>query len=131
MRYIQNLNYETQNLLKRLYKYSKKHEVRQRAQCVRLSHNGFTINQLVELFDVHLNTIYNWLNNWSDTGLLSLYNSKGQGRKMKLNAENEVFVRDSIKKNPKQVKKVVAELKEERGVEVSERTVKRFLKRSI
>ncbi len=131
MRHIQNLSYESQNLLERLYKYSKKHEVRQRAKCIILSHKGFIINQLVEIFNVHLNTIYNWLNNWNDTGLLSLYNSKGQGRKLKLDADNEDFIRNSIKKNPKQVKKVVAELNEKKGIKVSERTVKRFLKSLI
>lgn len=131
MRHIQNLSYETQNLLKRLYKHSKKHDVRQRAQCIILSHKGLTINHLIEIFDVHLNTIYNWLNNWDNSGLLSLYNSKGQGRKMILQPEDEEFIRKSIKKNSKQVKKVVVELDEKKGIKVSERTVKRFLKKKL
>jgi hypothetical protein len=37
MRFIQNLSYETLSLLKRLNKQSKKHQVRQRALCIRLS----------------------------------------------------------------------------------------------
>ncbi len=131
MRHIQNLNFDTQNLLERIYKYSSKHEVRQRAKSIILSHKGFSISQLVEVFNVHLNTIYNWLNNWNNSGLLSLYNSKGQGRKSIIQAENEDFIRKSIKKNSKQIKKVVIELDEEKGIKASERTVKRFLKKKL
>jgi len=59
MRFINNLPYETQSLLERFYSKSKKHETRQKIQCILLSYRKFTINQLVQIFNVHLNTIYN------------------------------------------------------------------------
>ncbi len=130
MRYIKNLSFETQSLLKRIYKFSKNHEVRQRAKCILLSYNKFTINVLVNIFDVHLNTIYNWLDNWEKLSLLSLYNSKGQGRKPLLTADNEQFIKESIIENPKQLKRIVAKLDAEKGIKVSVYTIKRFLKKT-
>ncbi len=83
MRNIINLNTETRKLLSRFYKQSQKHEVRQRAHCILLSFKGYSIGQLVEIFEVHMNTIYNWLNNWEKNGIVSLYKKTEQGRKPK------------------------------------------------
>lgn len=130
MRNIQNLSYETQSLLTRFYKYSKKHEVRQRANTILLSYQGFSINELKEIHHVHLNTIYNYLNGWESDGLLSLYNLKKTGRKPKIDGDNEVFVKKMIEENPKQIKKIVSALSTEKGIEVSTRTVKRVLKKT-
>jgi len=130
MRYIKNLSYETQSLLSRFHKYSKKHEVRQRANCVLLSYKKFTINQLKEILGVHLNTIYNYLNGWESDGLLSLYDLKKTGRNPILNPDNEFFVKKMIEKNPKQIKQVVSALSTEKGIKVCARTVKRVLKKT-
>ena len=100
MRYIKNLSYETQSLLTRFYKYSKKHEVRQRANCILLSYKRFSINELVEIHHVHLNTIRNYLNAWEADGLLSLYDLKKTGRNPILNPDNESFVKTMIEENP-------------------------------
>ena len=75
------LSFETQSLLKRVYKMSMKHETRQKAHCILLSNKGISINRLVELFDVHFNTICNWLDSWDNEGMLSLYHKREQGRK--------------------------------------------------
>jgi len=41
-RFIKQLSYETQNLLAKFYKYSKKHETRQKTQCILLSNKWLT-----------------------------------------------------------------------------------------
>ena len=130
MRKINNVCYETQSLLRRFHKFSKKHEVRQRAKCIILSHKGYSINQLVDIFEVHLNTIYNWLDNWEADGILSLYNLKGRGRKPKIDADNALYVKELIENNPKQIKKVVSAIKEQKDIVVSTRTIKRFIKKN-
>ena len=130
MRHIKELNFETISLLKRIYKSSKKQAVRERARCILLSFKGYTINQLVDIFDTHLNTIYNWFNNWEKLGLRSLYNLKGQGRKLKISLENKDFVRKLIEKYPNQLNKVVAELREKKDIKISKQTLIRFLKKT-
>ena len=130
MRFITDLSFETQSLLKRFYTLSKKHETRQKAQCVLLSNKKVGINQLVEIFDVHLNTIYNWLDSWEDEGILSLYHKKGQGRKPLLGNIKEQEIRDLLVENPKQLKKVISQIAEKHEVKISKRTLIRYIKKT-
>ena len=129
MRYIKNLTYETQNLLRRFHHSSQKHEVRQRAQCILLSFQRFTIEQLTKILTLHRNTIYNYLNAWEKEGLLFLYNEPKTGRNPKIRAENEAFVKEKIEKTPQQARKVLLQLEEEKGLKICLRTLQRFLKK--
>ena len=130
MRFINNLNPETRKLLTRIYKQSSRHESRQRAHCILLSDNGFSISDIVDILGVHLNTIYNWLNGWEKTGLLSLFRSKGQGRKTKLGDLSVKIIIGLVEKHPNKLKKVVLELYKKYGVQVSVRTIIRYLKKN-
>jgi transposase len=130
MRYIKTLSPETQSLLTKFYRYSKKHETRQKAQCILLSNKGVTINELVLIFDVHLNTIYNWLNEWESRYLLSLYPVKGQGRKPLLSNEKSEVISQLVSQNPKQIKKVVSQISESFDIKLSTRTLKRYIKKT-
>lgn len=131
MRYIKNLCHDTRNLLKRIYKNSVKHEVRQKAKCLLLSFQGYSITELSEIFEVHFNTIYNWFNAWETEKLLSLYHSKGQGRKPKIDLDSQDFIAKMIIENPKQIDKIVVALSNEKSIKVSKSTVKRILKKNF
>ncbi len=60
----EKLSSETEKMLRRIQKESKHHQVRQRAHCILLIHEGFTIEQLVKIFQVSRKTIYNWITAW-------------------------------------------------------------------
>ncbi len=77
MRYIKGLTKDTIKLLKRIYKQSKYYQVRQRSHCILLSYERYKISELMAIFKVSRNTIYNWLNNWEANGLVGLYNREG------------------------------------------------------
>lgn len=79
MRFIKEINPETKKLLKRIYKQSKKHQVRQRAHAILLSEEGKSINELISIFKVTRKTIYNWFKAWSNSQITGLYNQKGYG----------------------------------------------------
>ncbi len=130
MRYITNLNFETLHLLNRISKYSKKPQVRQRAMCIVFSFNKLSISQLITILKVHRNTIYNYLNNWENHGLLSLYNYKGQGRKCIITPDNEQFVMETVNEFPNQLKKVINILESEKGIKLSIDTLKLFVKKN-
>lgn len=130
MRFIKQISFETQNLLEKFYRYSKKHETRQKAQCILLSNKGITINELVLIYNVHLNTIYNWLNEWETRGLLSLYPIKGQGRKPLLSDDKCNEIKQLVIENPKQIKKVVSQIDDKYEIKVSTRTLKRYIKKN-
>jgi hypothetical protein len=57
-----------------------------------------------------------------------LYDKKGRGRKPKLNAEQRYQVKEWTKSHPKNLRKVVALVREEYGISVSRRTIKRILR---
>ena len=61
MRYIKGLTKDTLKLLERIYKQSKYYQVRQRAHCILLSYQRYKISELMVIFRVSRNTIYNWL----------------------------------------------------------------------
>lgn len=131
MRYIKNLCFDSQKMLQIFYKKSKKHEVRQKAQCILLSSRGYSIGSLSTLFGVHFNTIYNWFNSWESQKLVSLYHAKGQGRKPKINASSQKIVAEMISENPKQIDKIVIALSERENIQVSKITIKRVLKKNF
>jgi transposase len=64
MRFVEHLSYDTNQLLQTIYQKSQHHQVRQRAQCILLSNQGHTTNELADIFKVDRITIYNWFNNW-------------------------------------------------------------------
>jgi hypothetical protein len=80
MRFIQHLSHETIPLLQKVYQKSQHHRVRQRAQCILLSYQGYTTNELAHMFKVDRITIYNWFNQWESRHFAGLYDRKGKGR---------------------------------------------------
>ncbi len=85
----QKLSQETIKLLWRIYRHSKKYQVRQRAHCIILIEQEYPIEQLIRIFAVSKKTIYNWKNNWLNRGLVGLYNRPGTGRKEIFNDEQK------------------------------------------
>lgn len=128
MRFIQGITQETLSLLTRIHKQSQYPQVRARAHCIILSFRGYSIQQLQDIFQVSRLTIYNWLNAWESCCLCGLYDKKGRGRKPKLTQEQQEKIREWIKKCPRNIKKIIALVKEEFDIVVSKSTIKRILK---
>ena len=68
MRFI-SLSKERVSMLKRIYKNSKYHRVRQRAHCILLSNEGHTVSELKNIFGADLTTIYNRFGAWESRSL--------------------------------------------------------------
>lgn len=128
MRFIQGLSNETIKLLQKVYKISKHHQVRQRAQCVLLSYQGYTTNELAHIFQVDRITIYNWFNAWDERHFAGLYDKKGRGRHPSFNADQKEQIREWSKMYPKNLNKILVLVREHFDMEVSKQTIKRVLK---
>jgi transposase len=128
MRYIKGLTKDTLKLLKRIYKQSKYYQVRQRAHCIELSYQGYCISELMEIFQVSRNTIYNWFNAWESSKFSGLYNSSGRGRKKLFTVEQEQQIKKWVKETPKNLEKVQEKILREWGNTVSKKTIKRIIK---
>ena len=98
---------DIQRLLQRLYRQSRHHQVRQRAQCILLSLQSYSIAQLMDICGVSRKTIYNWFNSWETSGLVGLYNRPGRGRKATFSLEQRQQIRDWAQQSPRQLKQVM------------------------
>jgi transposase len=101
MRFIRGLSKDTIKLLEKIYKLSRHHQVRQRAQCCLLSNQGYSIDRLASIFNVTRLTITNWLNDWDKFAFVGLYDCQGRGRKPKLTPDQHQQVKDWVKETPK------------------------------
>ncbi len=128
MRYIRGLTKDTLKLLKRIYQESKYYQVRQRAHCIQLSYQGYNISELMEIFQVSRNTIYNWFNAWELSKFSGLYNSPGRGRKKLFSVEQQQQIKNWVKDSPKNLDKVQEKIGREWGNTVSKKTIKRIIK---
>jgi transposase len=127
MRSIENLNWLQIKFLQRLHKESKKHHVRQRSHCILLSYQGYEVTELAKIFRKTKRTIYTWLDLWETLHFAGLYDVKGRGRKPKLDNDQKLQVKKWSKEHPKNLKKVVALVKENYDVSVSKYTIQRIL----
>ncbi|CAN1211042.1 hypothetical protein TUMEXPCC7403_12655 [Tumidithrix helvetica PCC 7403] len=61
---------ERKRLLKRIYRQSSHHQVRQHAHCLLLYEEGYSITQLQYFLQLSRKTIYNWFNVWAQKELI-------------------------------------------------------------
>ena len=119
---------ENLRLLDRIYRQSDHHQVRQRAHCIILRHQGMSVPQLLEIFPVSRKTLYNWFESWDSGSVAGLYNRPGRGRKATFEPEQKSQIQAWVKDHPRQLKTVLEKIKAEWGITVSVKTVKRVLK---
>ena len=129
MQLLREIYPENLSLLKRLYRSSKHHQVRQRAQFLILHHQGQQISQLAPVFGVTLPTLYNWIKAWESRGILGVYNQVGRGRKRIFTPEQEKKIYQWVQQSPVQLKTVLARIKENFNLTTSKKTIKRIIKK--
>ena len=109
-------------------------QFRNRCQCLVFSHQGKTVSELAQFFEVTPITIYGWFDRWENNGIAGLMNQPGRGRKPILSLQNPTHiesVKTAVKKNAQSIKAMVAELETVLEAEISVDTVKRFLKNLV
>ena len=130
MRFIRDLSPETQRLLRRCYKESQHHRVRQRAHCILLSFDGKTAKELMHIFDVERLTIYHWFDGWEHRHFVGLYDHAKCGRPHKLTEAAQENVHQYMAQHPQNMKQVINLIEQETSKHVSTKTIKRLLKKT-
>ena len=128
MRFVEDISPETISMLQRIYKHSRHHRVRQRAQCLLLSFQGLTTTELVKIFQVDRITIYHWFDAWEAQRLAGLYDKAKQGRPQKCTPEQKEHIRQWAKAFPKNLNKIGVLVAEHFDLRISKQTLKRILK---
>ena len=99
MRYIELTATETAELEK-VYLTSPNAVARRRSQCLLLSSQQHTIQQLMAIFSVCRITVYNWFDRWQAAGLASLRHRPGKGRKRALAPIEQSVLEELVRDNP-------------------------------
>lgn len=106
-RYIKPLSDEAKKALEKGKKSKVGSKFNQRCHAILLSSKGYSTNQLMEIFSVTRNTIFQWFDRYEDEGISGLKTRPGQGRKSVLRIDN--------KKHVQTVEKAVAKVNEKGG----------------
>ena len=114
--------------LQEVYKSSGYIIERRRSQCLLLSHRGKSINELAGIFGVTRLTITNWLDKWKEGGLEGIRLESGRGRRQKLAGIGQEQLEAYVEGHSRNLNAVLALLREKHAVEVSKKTLQRFLK---
>ena len=130
MRFMRDLSPETQQLLRRCYKESQHHRVRQRAHCILLSFDGKTTTELMHIFAVERLTIYHWFDAWERRRFAGLYDHAKCGRPHKLTEAEQKQAQHYMVQHPQNMKKVMYLIEQETSKRVSTKTIKRLLKKT-
>ena len=102
--------------------------MRSRAHAILLSSEGFTIEELMEIFKVERDTISRWLNNWEQCGFEGLHDKARSGRIPTLNEDEQNVLKRLIKENPRSSKVVAQQLFKKTGKSLSHWSIKRLAK---
>lgn len=123
-----NLTEVEEKEVKELYKKGNYVVERTRSHCLLLSHGGKSIKELMQVFGVSRLTITNWLDSWERAGKAGILLRAGRGRKKKLAGIDQAQIAAYVGQHSRNLNAVVALLKEKHAVEVSKKTLQRFLK---
>lgn len=92
-------------------------------------YRDITIKKAAELNNITPQSGYNWVKEWNESGLDSIFRKEGSGRKSKLTDEEKIILKQNIiKKDLTSVREVKHEINETFGVKYSERHIRRLMK---
>ena len=114
--------------LNKLVKESNKPGIRQHAQIILLSNQGYCIDEISKISKLRRNAVSSVLDKWKLEGFNGLEDKARSGRPCILSELEKQLVIDLARKNPRTVLTVKALLFEETGKHISDTTIKRILK---
>lgn len=113
------------------FKYGTTSRFRQRCQCLLLSFARRDASEIAQIHQVNVYTVYRCFDAWEDFGIMGLYDRPRSGRPVKLSRDNEAKVVKLLKKENQDLNQVLEELEQSLGLQMSKRTLKRFLKKLV
>jgi len=100
---------------------------RMRAHSVLLSHQGFSLRHIADIYQVSRYAVSAWLERWQKAGLVGLYDHPRSGRPPRLTREEPHKVDQYLQEHPKDLKQVVHRLAQDTNKQVSTKTIKRLI----
>lgn len=127
---IASLSDKEVNQLESIWKGDVPYYVRHRAHAILLIYKDKReLDDVAGIFNVHSNTIYNWMERWETEGVDGIYDMEGRGCKPMFSAQEEKVIIDCLEEEPRSIRKVVGMVKDLLGKEVSVETLRRIAKK--
>jgi transposase len=131
MKYAAFLSSEYKIMLQDMWHYHPISRCRQRAHAILLSARNYSIPQIAEILEVERRAVSAWIDGWEAQGLLGLYDKPRCGRPPIFTDDESILIEQLTNEEPRQLKRVLAKMKERTGKSASCITLKRVLKNSI
>jgi transposase len=128
MRFVPELSESGRKQLTALFKYHDSHSVRRRSHSILLSADGFTIDEIARIYQIHRDTVGTTFDKWKRDGIAGLFDDPRSGRPSKLSDDEADEAVKLLKEEPRSIKKALAATREKTGKEISEWTLKRIAK---
>ena len=128
-KHVEPLTDKERGELEDIRKQSDSQRVRDRAHGILLSDEGYTINEISDIFRVDRDTVSRWIKKWEKDGIEGLYDKLRSGRKPTLTEEEQEILRELINENPRNLKLVGEKLKEKTGKSLSAWSLRRWAKK--
>jgi transposase len=128
MRFVPELSESGRKQLTALFKYHDSHSVRRRSHSILLSADGFTIDEIARIYQIHRDTVGTTFDKWKRDGIAGLFDDPRSGRPSKLSEDEADEAVKLLKEEPRSIKKALAATREKTGKEISEWTLKRIAK---
>lgn len=104
--------------------------VRQRAHALLLSNKRFTLTQMESIFDVDRDTLSHTIDLWEKEGIRALYDRVRTGRPSKLDDRDKALIECLISEQPRQIKQIQSQLREQHGTACCRDTIIQFIKKN-
>ena len=127
--YVKKLSEKENEELLELYKHDNRKRVRERSHIILLSNKGKPVKELMSIFNLTRQVICTLINNFNKNGVAELYDDKRSGRPEKLTDEAKKRVLEMLAKDSRNLKKILAELKNKFDIKISKKTLIRFIKK--
>jgi transposase len=130
MLYIKQLTLEEIITLEEMHKNHSRHLTRNRAHIILLSYEGHSVPDICAIYHICRQTASTLFHKWETQGLCGLVDKPGRGRLCILTEEQQIEVIKEVKKSPRSLKKVLADLTKEFGISISIDTLKLICKKA-
>jgi len=118
--------------LEKGYRSGQKHVFRERCRMILLKSEGLTNKAIGQLFACHEMSVWGWVKRYRTEGIEGLKTKPGAGRPLILRTEEDLErVREKVSEHRQRIGLAKEDLEKELGKQFSEKTLRRFLKKTV
>lgn len=129
-KFVLKLNADQIQQLKQLWPTGSSTRIRQRAHSILLSSKGYSIDEIVDILEVHRNSVSSWIQAWERAGISELSDQPRSGAPSQLKENDMKRLRQLVTEYPQSPKTIVAKFAEATNKTISMSTLRRVVKQS-